>query len=74
MNDNNDLISEYLVHLSGSEMALQNSIFFLSRAIHLEPKTKKELEEISLMEIRNSMEQISQLIRNLIIEKELKRD
>jgi len=61
-------MSEYLIHLSGSEMALQNSIYFLSRAIHLEPKTKEEIEEISLMEMRNNLEEISQSIRNIMME------
>jgi len=68
MNDDNDLISEYFVHLNSSEMALQNSIYFLCRAIHLEPKIKEEIEGISLMEMRNSMGKISQFLRNIMME------
>jgi len=66
--NHSDRMSEYLIHLNSSEMALQNSIYFLCRAIHLEPKTKKEIEGISLIEMRNEMEEISQSLRNIIME------
>ena len=72
MNDDikTDLISEYLVHLCDTDMAIKNSIHFLSRAIRLEDEIGKD---VSLKEMRSQMENMSENIRKMIIEMEFKR-